>query len=380
MLEGTVRNDVVIAGAGPVGLAAALFLADRGIRPRVLERELEHPRHSRALGVNPRTLTLLESTGVTERLLAQGRRLPAVRLWRRGRLVFRLDLSRVGGRYPFMLIHSQARTAALLEDALGERGLRVERGVEVDRVESRTVAAGPVQRRGEDVVVQVRTRDGRTEVLPAGVVLGADGARSSVRETLGIGFRGARRGADWRLYDVELEVPLQPDEAHVFLLDGGTLVLIRLAGNVWRVVGNVPDLLGRLPAGSQVGAVEWESEFGDGHRVAERFAGGSAFLAGDAAHVHFPLGARGMNLGIEDAYVFALLTAERRLGDYDRLRRPAVRRVVARIHRLTTIARGRSPAARAVRAAAPVLDLVLPLVGVPARRFILGLDHGVAVA
>jgi 2-polyprenyl-6-methoxyphenol hydroxylase-like FAD-dependent oxidoreductase len=366
----TPLKPALVAGGGPVGLAAALFLAGRGVPARVLERETEPPRHSRALGVNPRTLTLLESTGVTDRLLAQGRRLPAVRIWRRGRLVVRLDLSRIGGRYPFMLIHSQARTAALLEEALAERGVPVERGLEVDRVD----------RRAGEVVVHVRDRQGRTDEIPAAVLLGADGARSRVRETLGIRFRGRRRGADWRLYDVALETPLHPDEAHVFLLDGGSLVLIRLAGSVWRVVGNVADLLGRLPAGTRTGEVEWESEFGDGHRVAERFQDGNACLAGDAAHVHFPLGARGMNLGIEDAYVFALLAAEGRLADYDRLRRPVVRRVVERIHRVTGVVRGRSRPAHAVRAAAPALGAILALLGAPARRFILGLDHDVAVA
>jgi 2-polyprenyl-6-methoxyphenol hydroxylase-like FAD-dependent oxidoreductase len=87
------------------------------------------------------------------------------------------------------------------------------------------------------------------------------------------------------------------------------------------VLGNARDLLSRLPEGTRTGRVKWESEFGIEQRLASRFQSGPVALAGDAAHIHSGLGARGMNLGIEDAYVFAGLLAENRLQDYDRLRR-----------------------------------------------------------
>jgi 2-polyprenyl-6-methoxyphenol hydroxylase-like FAD-dependent oxidoreductase len=113
--------------------------------------------------------------------------------------------------------------------------------------------------------------------------------------------------------------------------------------------------------------------------VAERFGLGAVFLAGDAAHVHAGIGARGMNLGIEDAYVFAALCAEGRLDRYDALRRPVVNRVVGQITRAMAMPRATTLPGRAVRAAPWLVPLVFPLLRRTAQRWVIGLDHEVAV-
>lgn len=265
-----------------------------------------------------------------------------------------------------MLVLPQAESESILTEVLAERGVHVERGVEIRSVEPSHPSAQ----------CELHHPDGRTERVAPHILLGADGVGSTVRRGLGIEFEGSSFPEPWRLYDVELSTPL-PDHAHAFLLDDGALFLIRIVGALWRVVGNVADPLDRLPRGTEVGHIEWESEFQISHKLASRFQRGAACLAGDAAHVHSPLGARGMNLGIEDAFVFAALAAEGRIEEYERLRRPVDRRVMRVIRRMTEVPRGQTLLSRLVRRAAPFAGRVVPLLGL--HLWILGLDHEVAL-
>lgn len=402
-------SEVLIAGAGPTGLAAALFLAERGIRARVVDRTSAPAPGSRALAVNARTLRLLEGTGVTEELLARGR-VRAASLWRPGRRVARIDLSRVRDRYAFMLIHPQSGTEALLAEAVEACGVSMERGVALEAVEvlrsrpgdgvgeeatgegTGTGGAGVTLSRwgrasGDGDGSRVGAGDGsptgrgtpgvEREEVEVDVLLGADGARSTVRREAGIGFPGSAYEEPWWLYDLALETPLPPDEVHIFLLDDGAMLVARVDGEVWRVAGTAPGRLERLPAGTVPGAVSWESEFRVAHRVAERFRKGPLFLAGDAAHIHSPTGGRGMNLGIEDAWVFAALAAEGRLSDYERLRRPVVRKVVREVERRSEISRRGSLSGRVARVLAPVFGAVAGFAAPAIGRWLLGLDHDV---
>lgn len=359
---------VLIIGAGPTGLAAALFCAARGHEVRIVDKRDQRSPHSRAFGVNPRTLELLEETGATERFLANGRRMSAVNLWAGERHVVRNDLTPVPHRYNFLLVQSQADSERILEEQLASRGVHVERGVSVHAVE---VA-------GDRVFASLAGN--RQERVEAEILLGADGSGSRVRESLGIAFEGEGAAEPWRLYDVELAAQtLARDEAHIVMLSDGALFLVRLGGDVWRVLGNVPDLLTRLPAGARAGAVHWSSDFGIAHKVAASFSHQDrVFLAGDAAHIHSGIGARGMNLGIEDAFVFAdRLTAGQR-SRYGEERRRVVLPLMRKIDRLTGLLRGRSVPARLARWVVPAIGpALLPLALPTLRRFVLGLDHAV---
>lgn len=356
----------LIIGAGPTGLAAALFLSQRGLSPRIVDQAVEPSPYSKAFGVNPRTLSLLEGTGVTERLLAQGRRMTALNVWRHGRNYFRLDLASVNHRYPFMLIHSQADSEAALADALADRNIHIERGVSFERLEKAQVG----------LRVELRHSGGRQEDVAVNLLLGADGAGSPVRKSLGVDFPGTSFEEPWRLYDLVLDTPLAADEAHAFLLDGGAAFAVRLRDDVWRLLGNVPNLPERLPD-TTAGRVTWESDFGISHRLAERLQVGSVCLAGDAAHIHSGLGARGMNLGIEDAYIFAILASAGRIEEYDASRRPVVAKVMRTVERMTEVPRGHSLIAHLARLILPIVAPLMPVVAGPARTFILGLDHEV---
>ena len=361
----------LIAGAGPVGLAAALFLARHDIQPRIIEKTLERASTSRALAVNPRTLHLLERTGVTAKMLARGLKVTEARLCREDRTLARISLSDLGGDYPFMLALSQATSETLLAEALAEYGIAPEHGVEV---------VSCAEHDGMDVTLSVK---GETEIVRPAWVLGADGAHSVVRQSLHIGFTGHTLPEPWSLMDVPLEGDIDPDAAHIRLFDdGGFLFMLRRVADVrtekppylWRMIGNGSELFSRLRDARPAGEPVWSSSFHISHRIADHLCRGKAFLAGDAAHIHAPIGARGMNLGIEDAWVFAELAAHGRLDHYGHLRRHVDYDVVRRVEALTTLVLGRQPWLRALR------NLVLPTVlNLPLRTQILhtlaGLDH-----
>ena len=360
--------DMLVVGAGPTGLSVALFCAARGVDVRVVERATERAPFSKAFGVNARTLEVLEDVGVTERFLANGRRMPAVNLWVGTRHVVKNALEGLHPRFDFMLIQSQADSERILAEALLERGVTVETG---------TALSSLSLERADSVEVTLTSADGEASVT-APLVFGADGPRSAVRAAAGIAFEGAPAAEPWRLYDVEIdETELERDEAHAVMLDSGALFMVRIQGEVWRVLGNVPDLLERLPGRSRPGAVHWESDFGLAHKIASSFsAGGRVFLGGDAAHIHSGLGARGMNLGIEDAAVFASRLERSALAGYDDARRSAVVPVMKKIARMTDVMRGRSVPARLARHVVPhlaprVQPKILPALG----RFVLGVDH-----
>ncbi|MEX3686864.1 FAD-dependent oxidoreductase [Paraburkholderia sp. BR14263] len=331
------NDTTLVIGAGPVGLAAALFLADQGMRTRIVDAAPQAATESRAQVVNPRALELLESTGVAQAMVAQGRAIHRTRFYDDWKLIAELEFAGAHPRYR-MTILSQARSEALLAQALRERGVVPERGVQLDALRQEADYV-------EATLIHV---GGRREVIRSPLLLGADGAHSRVREQLGIAFEGSAFPEAWPLADTGLETSLDLDSAHVCFLKDGLVFLLGLEGKLWRVFGNVPDILDHLPPGTtHVGPTAWTSSFHISHRLAAMEAVGRVAIAGDAAHIHSPVAARGMNLGIEDAWVYAHCAADfladqpGRLGDYGRLRHAVHEKVVSHIKLLTELARGR---------------------------------------
>jgi 2-polyprenyl-6-methoxyphenol hydroxylase-like FAD-dependent oxidoreductase len=234
-----------------------------------------------------------------------------------------------------MAVLPQARTEALLADALAVLGVVPERGTALGSFEQ-----------DHDGVDAVLISADRSESFRAPIMFAADGAHSKVRQSLGITLEGSSFPEDRPLYDVELDDPLDSESAHVCFVEGGMVFLLCLEPGVWRVFGNLPELLSRLPRGTKAGAIHWQSTFHVSDCVASRESVGRVILAGDAAHVHAPVAARGMNLGIEDAFVFAHCAVDalhgnlKRLSDYGLMRHEVHARVVARVDRLTRLARG----------------------------------------
>jgi 2-polyprenyl-6-methoxyphenol hydroxylase-like FAD-dependent oxidoreductase len=322
----TATPSVLVIGAGPVGLAAAIELTRLGARVRIIEQRDCRTTESRAIAVNPRTLALLEDSGATSRLIAAGVRLRGLRVFTRGRHVASVDLSRIRHRYPFLLALPQSETERILEERLTELGVTVTRGTRLADLE----LGARVEAVLEGAVAQTATADW---------IVGADGAHSIVRKEIGSGFPGERYPFQWSLADVTLagDVELDRGELH---LDPGRPILFRLplGEGRHRVISNSPDVVGRLPRTWSLGEVVWQSDFIVSHRLADRIVAGRAVIIGDAAHIHSPAGGRGMNLGIEDAATLAPRIMAGELGDWPEQRRARAAQVVRESDRLQNMA------------------------------------------
>jgi 2-polyprenyl-6-methoxyphenol hydroxylase-like FAD-dependent oxidoreductase len=370
------QDQPVIVGAGPVGLGAALFLAQQGRLARVVEMRDEPSQQSRALAVNPRTLDILEPTGVTSRMLERGSRIHGVRFYRHGRIIARLSFAGMHPRYPFMLALSQATSERLLTEALEAAGGVVERGVKL--VECRNVP------RGVEAVLEP-TAGGPREVARCPWLMAADGARSTARQQVGVEFVGSAFPREWHLADAPLRTALAADHAHVFFQDGGAFSFMirvvdetlndRVGQPVWRVMGNRPEPLSQLREAEPAGPPIWTSSFHVSHQICATFSAENVYFAGDAAHLHSPIGARGMNLGLEDAWVFAELVRTNQLRAYDQFRRPVDRRVVRRVELLSRLVSAESGFTRFLRASIFPPAVKLPFVRGLMVRTVSGLDH-----
>lgn len=323
-LAGDKNLEILIAGAGPVGLTAAVELTRRGYKPRIVEAGPGPHTESRALAINPRTLDILEPSGTSERLLNAGRKARAMNFHGPRGPLFRLETRNIP--HPtrdYMLVLPQAETERQLIKTLGGP-----QAIDWNTRLERLSISG-------DAVSVTLDQKGRSEKCTPDIVIGADGAHSTVRKTLGIGFKGEAYEHDWALADVRLK-GLEPlEQLHIFDLSPVLIAFIGIRDNLFRAVSDHPDILSVIPPHIKVEKIEWESRFRISHRLVESYQKGPAFLAGDAAHIHSPVGGRGMNLGIEDAAWLAYLIERGETGEYTKLRQPIAQDVIARVDNAT---------------------------------------------
>ncbi|MFC7330727.1 FAD-dependent monooxygenase [Marinactinospora rubrisoli] len=297
-------QQVIIVGGGPVGLwlAAELRLAD--VPVTVLEARRERDPHSKALTIHPRTIEVLAFRGAADRLLAEGVRLPNGHF---GGLDDRMDFAVLDTPFPFTLVLPQAHTEELLEERALALGVRIRRG---HRVTGLTQHA-------DSVTVRAESATGPYS-LEAAYVVGCDGTRSTVRAAAGIDFPGTDATVWGWLGDVVLDDPPAAGGFSACTPDGGVMI-VPLPGGAHRLVGSDPtnirpDWPGELTldelratvrrvAGTDFGMrdPQWLSRFGNATRQAAQYRSGRVLLAGDAAHMHFPTGGVGLNVGIQDA-------------------------------------------------------------------------------
>jgi len=369
------ERQVLIVGAGPTGLSLALWLTRLGVGVRIIDKAAQPGTTSRALVVHARTLEFYAQLGLAGRCVDGGRPLDAVNLWVAGRSVARAVLGAMGAGlspFPYVLILPQDEHERLLIERLADVGVKVERGVDFLGFEES----------GSRVVARLRRGDGAEEECDTAYLAGCDGAHSTVRETLGIGFPGGTYEHLFYVADVDAHGPAVNGELHASLDDAEFVAIFPLKGDRRvRFVGVVREeaetkgeeltwddvskgLLDRMRV--DVDRVNWFSTYRVHHRVADRFQTGRVFLLGDAAHIHSPVGGQGMNTGIGDAVNLAWKLATVLRGDsarlaetYEEERVAFARRLVATTDRAFTIITSRGRRARWTRLS--VAPRVIPI-------------------
>ena len=295
--------DVVIAGGGPTGMMLAAELRLHGVSTLVLEKDTQRTRHAGALGLHVRSIEVMDQRGLLERFLPLGRQYPVGGFAG----IVKPPPERLDTAHPYTLAIPQSVTERLLVERATELGAEVRRGAEL------------VGLRQHDDVVTAELADGT--MLRCRFLVGCDGGRSTVRKLLGVGFPGEPARVEWLLGEVEVAVPQETLDAVVAEVRRTQLGFGAgpVGGGVYRVVvpadkvaedrsvgPTLDDLRRRLRAvaGTDFGvhSPRWLSRFGDSTRLADRYRSGRVLLAGDAAHIHPPLGGQGLNLGIQDAF------------------------------------------------------------------------------
>ncbi|HVF39154.1 MAG TPA: FAD-dependent monooxygenase [Gemmatimonadaceae bacterium] len=356
---------VLIVGAGPTGLVLALWLTRCGVAVRIIDRAREPGTTSRALALQIRTLEFYRQLGIADAIIENGVKITALNFWTKGRRVTQVPFQTIGeGRtpYPFVFILPQDVHERLLIERLSQLGVHLERGTELISLEQND----------HRVRATLMCKDGFRKICEPAYLAGCDGASSTVRQHLNIGFPGGTYAGLFYVADVEATGPANDGNLHIDLEDADfVLVFPMKGGGRVRLVGAVRDLhqnggslrfddvRGRAIENLKlnVSRMNWFSTYRVHHRVAARFRDGRTFLLGDAAHIHSPVGGQGMNTGIGDAVNLAWklaavlkgTAASDLLDTYESERIPFARRLVATTDQAFVFVTKRSTTARFIR-------------------------------
>ena len=376
------KTSALIVGAGPVGLTMAIELARFGVPVRLVDKSSRRTDKSKALVLWSRSLELLERSGVSQRLVEAGYRVDGVTISADKNPVGRLTMEGLPTAYPFALMLPQSDTERILEEFLNGLGVRVERDIELLNFKDD----------GERVDVTLRHANGTEEETETSWLLGCDGAHSTVRHLLGKEFHGETSLIDWLLADIHLEGVDRTPEIGIGWHSDGVLATFPIAENRYRIVADAgtahegsarppePTLADvqtildkRFPGGARATDPVWLSSFRINERKVADYRGGRAFLAGDAAHVHSPMGGQGMNTGMQDAcnlaWKLALVVHGRApaalLDTYSPERSPVAEAVLGATGRITSLATVKNKLGQFLRNHTASLILGMS----PARKF-----------
>ena len=356
------RTDVLIVGAGPTGLALACQLIRFGIDFIIVDKNETTTPHSKAIGVQARTLEIYEQIGLAEQLINRGEPATKARMFAGGRVRGEIDFGDLGrgmSPYPYVLFVEQGRHEAVLHDFIQSREKEVEWKTEL--------LSFTHDRNG--IEGSIRRTSGETANISAKFLVGCDGAKSIVRHSLGLKFEGSTFERIFYVADVEIDWDHGHGVLQAFLMKNSLLAFFPMTGEKqYRIVGTFPEEFAKddgdilyeeieeqikkdTDVELDITHVNWFSTYKVHTRHVEKFSVGRCFLAGDSAHIHTPAGAQGMNTGIQDGYNLAWKLAwvlkhgasEKLLDTYNEERLPNAEALMRTTDRFFNLAAGKNP-------------------------------------
>ena len=356
------RTDVLIVGAGPTGLALACQLIRYRIDFMIVDKKEMTTPHSKAIGVQARTLELYEQIGLAAPLIKLGAPAAKAKLFAGGRMRGEVEFGKLGkgmSPYPYVLFVEQGKHESLLYEFIRSHERDVVWNAEFESF----------SQDGNSVVGKVKKLSGETETIEAKYLVGCDGAKSLIRHSLGLKFEGSTFERIFYVADVQLDWKHGHVALQVFLMRNSLLAFFPMKGEKqYRIVGTFPEEFAKdegdilydeieeqikLDADVEldITKVNWFSTYRVHTRHVNRFSEGRCFLAGDSAHIHTPAGAQGMNTGIQDGYNLAWKLAwvlkhrasEGLLASYNEERLPNAEALMKTTDRFFNLAAGKNP-------------------------------------
>ena len=372
MPNAAVDVDVLIVGAGPVGLFLANECARRDLSWRIVEARSTQSVHSKALAIFPRTLEILDMAGLVGPFMDVANRVTSVAVVAGGRTLALMPFAPDESPYQFIAMVPQDVSERLLAEQLQRRG---------GTIEYDTSFVSAVQ--NDDAVHVTLDRQGTRSEVTAAFVVGCDGAHSAIRHLLKLPFEGAQYDALFMLADVQTNEALPANQLQLCPSEFGPVAIFPMSATRRRIVatvdaaeGDAPslDLVRRIisqraPIGLEARALRWSSYFRIHHRQVAEMRVGRFFIAGDAAHIHSPYGGQGMNTGLHDAWNLAWKLDlalrghgnDRLLDSYTEERRPVIKQVIETTDLLTRAMSTPNKLAQALRnALIPMVSRLAP--------------------
>ena len=316
MSDRSTKTDVIIIGAGPTGLALASQMIRHGVDFVIIDKNETTTPHSKAIGVQARTLEIYEQIGLADKLVEQGWKAERARVIVGGEVRGEIELGEIGegmSAYPFVLMLEQGRHEKILHDHIRANGKEVRWLTELQSF----------MHDASGVTALLKNPDGSNETIEAKYLVGADGAKSPVRHSLGMTFEGSTFERIFYVADVDIDWDVPHNALTAVLMKDNLLAFFPMTGEKqWRIVGTFPEefakdegdilyeeieekILLDTELKLDITKVNWFSTYKVHTRAVNKFSEGRCFLAGDSAHIHSPAGAQGMNTGIQDGYNLA---------------------------------------------------------------------------